>query len=86
MTAKVKQQMDALVDELNEHGYRYYVLARPTVSDAEYDRLFRKLEELEARHPEYVRPDSPTRRVGESGVRRSGCSRSIAWSSRNSLS
>jgi len=50
--------------ELHEHNYRYYVLDDPLVSDAEYDRLLRELQELEARYPELVSPDSPTRRVG----------------------
>jgi len=49
---------------LNEASYRYYVLDRPMMSDAEYDRLFRELRELEAAHPELVTPDSPTQRIG----------------------
>ncbi|MFS8636904.1 MAG: NAD-dependent DNA ligase LigA [Gemmatimonadota bacterium] len=49
---------------LNEASYRYYVLDRPMMSDAEYDRLFRELKELEAAHPELVTPDSPTQRIG----------------------
>jgi DNA ligase (NAD+) len=50
--------------ELAEHNHRYYVLDRPTVSDAEYDALFRELVELETAHPELRTPDSPTQRVG----------------------
>ncbi len=50
--------------QLNYHNYRYYVLDSPEISDGEYDQLFRELEELEARHPELVTPDSPTQRVG----------------------
>ncbi|MBL8860858.1 MAG: NAD-dependent DNA ligase LigA [Planctomycetes bacterium] len=46
------------------HDRLYYVEGRPEISDAEYDRLFRELEELEARHPDLATPDSPTRRVG----------------------
>jgi len=46
------------------HNHRYYVLDDPTVSDAEYDRLFRELQELESAHPELMSPDSPTQRVG----------------------
>lgn len=53
-----------LVDELNEHCYRYYVLSQPAISDAEYDARFRELQLLEAQHPGLVRPDSPTQRVG----------------------
>ncbi|MDR0279089.1 MAG: NAD-dependent DNA ligase LigA [Paucimonas sp.] len=50
--------------ELDQHNYRYYVLDEPSVPDAEYDRLFRELQALEAEHPELVTEDSPTRRVG----------------------
>lgn len=50
--------------ELDEHNYRYYVLDEPSVPDAEYDRLFRELQALEAAHPELVTPESPTQRVG----------------------
>jgi DNA ligase (NAD+) len=50
--------------EIGEHDYRYYVLDAPPVSDAEYDRLFRELQALEAEHPELLRSDSPTQRVG----------------------
>ena len=50
--------------ELNEHSYRYYVLDDPSISDFEYDRMLRRLEELENAHPELITPDSPTQRVG----------------------
>ena len=53
-----------LRDMLERHAYAYYVLDAPTIPDAEYDRLFRELEALEAAHPELVTADSPTRRVG----------------------
>ena len=49
---------------IEQHDYRYYVLDDPVVPDAEYDRLFRELEQLEAAHPEFADPESPTRRVG----------------------
>ena len=49
---------------LRDASHRYYVLDAPTLSDAEYDRLFRELEQLEADHPDLITPDSPTRRVG----------------------
>jgi DNA ligase (NAD+) len=49
---------------INRAVYRYYVLDSPEISDAEYDRLFAELRELEERHPELATPDSPTRRVG----------------------
>ncbi|MBM3357029.1 MAG: NAD-dependent DNA ligase LigA [Betaproteobacteria bacterium] len=50
--------------EIEGHNYRYHVLDEPLVTDAEYDALMRELQELEARHPELVMPDSPTQRVG----------------------
>lgn len=49
---------------LHHHSYRYYILDRPEISDAEYDRLFNELKELEAAHPQLITPDSPTQRVG----------------------
>lgn len=49
---------------LHHHNYCYYILNRPEISDAEYDRLFNELKELEAAHPELLTPDSPTQRVG----------------------
>ena len=60
----IKTQVARLRDELNEHNYRYYVLDAPSISDFEYDRMLRELEELEAAHPELIAPDSPTQRVG----------------------
>ena len=62
--SRAKQRVDSLVDELNEHNYRYNVLAQPSISDREYDDLLKELQDLEKRHPEFVRPDSPARRVG----------------------
>jgi DNA ligase (NAD+) len=60
--------MKALRDTLNQHGYRYYVLDDPVISDYEYDRMLRRLEELERDHPEEITPDSPTQRVGGAPV------------------
>ncbi|MDZ7790009.1 MAG: NAD-dependent DNA ligase LigA [Xanthomonadales bacterium] len=60
----VAGRMEALRDQLQEHNYRYYVLDDPVVSDAEYDRLLRELQELESDHPDLVSTDSPTQRVG----------------------
>lgn len=57
-----------LIDELTEHDRRYYVDAAPTISDLEYDRLARRLRELEAAHPDWVVDWSPTRRVGHAPV------------------
>jgi DNA ligase (NAD+) len=59
-----RERMKELRDILNENGYKYYVLDAPTMSDYEYDRLLRELEELEAAHPEEITADSPTQRVG----------------------
>ena len=59
-----KERMDELVEQLNAANYRYYVLDDPQMLDFEYDRLLRELEELETQHPESVRSDSPTKRVG----------------------
>ena len=55
---------DELRTQLREASHRYYVLDQPTLSDAEYDRLFRELEALERDHPALLVPDSPTQRVG----------------------
>ena len=52
-----------LVEQLNEHNYRYAVLNDPVISDREYDALMRELSDLEARHPDLIQPDSPTQRV-----------------------
>jgi len=53
-----------LREELELHNYQYYVLDAPLVTDQEYDRLFRRLQELEREHPELLSADSPTQRVG----------------------
>ena len=53
-----------LREQLHHHGHQYYVLDAPTIPDAEYDRLFKELQALEAAHPELLTPDSPTQRVG----------------------
>ena len=57
-------QIKVLRDQLNYHGHRYYVQDAPEIPDAEYDRLFRALQALEAAHPELQSADSPTQRVG----------------------
>lgn len=56
-------QIEKLRKELNEHDYRYHVLAQPTISDRQYDALMKELEALEAEHPELASSDSPTSRV-----------------------
>ncbi len=61
-------RMKALTEELNRHIYAYHVKDDPTIPDAEYDRLFRELQQLEAAHPEAVSVDSPTFRVGAAPI------------------
>ncbi len=60
----VLARVTALRREIERHNHAYYVLDAPTIPDAEYDRLFRELQAIEAEHPELVTPDSPTQRVG----------------------
>jgi DNA ligase (NAD+) len=59
-----QDRIESLREQINHHNYRYYVLDEPEISDAEYDRLMRELQELEQRHPQFVTSDSPTQRVG----------------------
>nr|WP_297402635.1 NAD-dependent DNA ligase LigA [uncultured Marinobacter sp.] len=63
---EIRQQVETLRLAIEDHNYRYYVLDDPRVPDAEYDRLFRELQSLEAGYPELASEDSPTRRVGSS--------------------
>lgn len=63
-TAATCKRLDELRDAIARHDYRYYVLDEPQIPDAEYDRLFSELRELEAAHPELITADSPTQRVG----------------------
>lgn len=64
VSASITKRIDVLRSQLREHDYRYYVLAQPTIEDAEYDRLMRELLDLEAAHPKLVTADSPSQRVG----------------------
>ncbi len=61
---QVSKRVQELHRLLHHHAHRYYVLDEPEIPDAEYDRLFRELQDLEAAHPELLTPDSPTQRVG----------------------
>jgi DNA ligase (NAD+) len=63
-SAAVVERVEQLRRALQEHNHRYYVLDDPSVSDAEYDTLFRELQALEVEHPQLLCPDSPTQRVG----------------------
>lgn len=60
----VKEEMETLLDELDQHNYNYYVLAQPTIGDYEFDKKLVRLAELEKEHPEYANPNSPTQKVG----------------------
>lgn len=60
----VKEQIDALVAELNQHTYNYYVLAMPTIGDYEFDKKLEELTKLEKEYPEFADPNSPTQKVG----------------------
>jgi DNA ligase (NAD+) len=62
--AATRHRHAELSAEITEASHRYYVLDSPTISDAEYDRMMRELEDLEARYPELRTPDSPTQKVG----------------------
>lgn len=59
-----KRRIDELVDVINEANYNYHVLDKPTISDQEYDKYLRELYDLEEKYPEYVRDDSPTKKIG----------------------
>ena len=61
---EAERQIEQLRQQLQYHNYRYHVLDDPQITDAEYDQLMRRLQELEAAFPELIRPDSPTQRVG----------------------
>ncbi len=65
---EAKKRIEELRKEINYHNYRYYVLNDPVISDAEYDRLFKELVELEEKFPEFITPESPTQRVGHEPV------------------
>ena len=61
---RAKKEIERLRKEIDYHNYRYYVLGEPEMSDYEYDQLYKRLEQLEQEYPEYIKPDSPTQRVG----------------------
>ena len=64
MEEKIKEKIDSLISEINDHNYAYYVLDDPKLSDKEYDSLFRELEKLESDFPPLINKLSPTQRVG----------------------
>jgi DNA ligase (NAD+) len=61
---EARTRVAALREEIERHNYQYYALDAPSIPDAEYDRLFRELQDLETRYPALASPDSPTQRVG----------------------
>ncbi len=61
---RVSRRLQELRDTIELHNTRYYELDAPTIPDAEFDKLFQELEELEHRYPDLVTPDSPTQRIG----------------------
>ena len=63
-SAKIRQEMAALVEEIRDHQFRYYVLDKPIISDGEFDLLLSRLKELESNHPEFKVDESPTDLVG----------------------
>jgi len=63
--SSLQRRVLQLRQQLNQASYEYHVLDAPTLADAVYDQLYRELQDLEAQHPEWVTPDSPTQRVGE---------------------
>ena len=60
----VEKKIESLREKIRHHEYLYYVLDNPEISDAEFDKLMQQLKDLEAEHPRWSRPDSPTQRVG----------------------
>jgi len=60
----LEKKIESLREKIRHHEYRYYVVDQPEISDAEFDKLMRQLQDLEAEHPSLVTPDSPTQRVG----------------------
>ena len=68
--SKVARRIQTLRDALHHHDHLYYVLDAPEIPDAEYDRLYRELQQLESAHPELITPDSPTQRVGGAPLER----------------
>jgi DNA ligase (NAD+) len=61
----IEEKIENLREQIREHDYKYYVLADPSISDEEYDKLIKELEKLEQENPRLITPDSPTQRVGK---------------------
>lgn len=67
--AQIQRQLHSLRQQIEQYNYQYYVLDEPTVPDAEFDRVFRQLEQLEQHYPQFITPESPTQRVGATPVK-----------------
>ena len=61
---EIPERINKLREQINYHNYLYYIKDTPEISDAEFDRLFKELRELEKNYPQLITPDSPTQRVG----------------------
>jgi DNA ligase (NAD+) len=68
MSDAAQREIERLRDEIREHDRKYYVEACPEISDRDYDKLLERLKKLEAAHPEWITPDSPTQRIGDAPV------------------
>ena len=64
MSKSAKDKIEELRGKIREYDYKYYILAKPSVTDYEYDIIYKELEKLEKENPNLITPDSPTQRVG----------------------
>lgn len=64
----MKERMNELIDLINQASYEYYILDNPTITDQEYDRYMQELVKIEEHHPDWIRSDSPTVRVGSTVI------------------
>ena len=64
MTNQARHRITELTTEIRDHQFKYYVLDEPTITDAQFDKLLKELQSLEAKHPELLEPDSPSLGVG----------------------
>jgi len=64
----IHQKLETLREEIRQHNYRYHVLDAPIISDGEYDRLLHELKAIEAEHPKWITPDSPSQRAGSGSI------------------
>ncbi len=65
---EIRSHMESLREQLHYHNHRYYVLNNPEIDDFTFDKMLRELEDLESQYPQFITPDSPTSRVGESAT------------------